>query len=558
MSNSRPASPPLSAKGTSLQSLYPLSGNQLIARILKEPDPQKAVRHMAGDDFYWLLKQLDQDENAVLLLELASEQQWQYVLDLELWEADRLNMPRTFEWLHKLQQAAPERLTRWLFSDGQSLAFYSLFKGIVVKIQDPDDPLDLEDGFITFDGVYYIQVRQGEYKRTIEGILKTMAHTDQLRYQALLLGLAGVLPAELEEEMYRMKNVRLAEHGFLPLEEALPIYAPLDPEALKRDGDSKPGMPPEEEVFDLSPYMPFYAAMGKNLLTRAIRRITEPREQDRMRLEFAGLCNQVLSADQQLAADADTLKQTCRKAGGYVNLTLEKLCHEDASAAEALLRANPLRHLFRVGFGLALKLKWEAERWLRENWFLENHMGYGFWPDDWAGTLTGLVKEKPLVFAPEKADEPYRDFEYAQDLEHARNVLHRMIALDRLFLQLTGSYPLPTANETSQFKYDQLLLTFWARALLDQKPAFAPVSASQMDRLFELLRQNEAGPPFEMPGYEAVFVRDFTAYVSDQSSEIQSALEDALTRLWEAFQEEYRWVPTEALDSRFCSYLLVR
>jgi len=61
----------------------------------------------------------------------------------------------------------------------------------------------------------------------VEGILKTMAGEDLLKYHSLLTGLAGVLPADLKEDMYRLRNVRIAEHGFLPREEALLVYAPL-------------------------------------------------------------------------------------------------------------------------------------------------------------------------------------------------------------------------------------------------------------------------------------------------------------------------------------------
>ena len=36
------------------------------------------------------------------------------------------------------------------------------------------------------------------------------------------MGLSGVAPAEVEEEMYRRRNVRLSEDGFLPYEERYP------------------------------------------------------------------------------------------------------------------------------------------------------------------------------------------------------------------------------------------------------------------------------------------------------------------------------------------------
>lgn len=184
-------------------------------------------------------------------------------------------------------------------------------------------------------------------------------------------------------------------------------------------------------------------------------------------------------------------------------------------------------------------------------------MGYEFWPDTWAGTLSGLNREKPLLFRPEQADEPYTDFEHAEDLAHARKILHRMMAIDQLFGVLSVTYPLRADTLPSQPRYDQLLLTFWAGALLVHTPGFQPISASRIKALFGLLRQNDQGPPFEMPGYESVFVQDVMAHAATLSSDIQTTLKEVLTDLWQAFQGEYRWVRTEALDPKHCPYLLI-
>ena len=41
-----------------------------------------------------------------------------------------------------------------------------------------------------------------------------------------------MIPAESEEEQFRLRNVRLGEKGFLPFHEAVGIYQPLRPEKL--------------------------------------------------------------------------------------------------------------------------------------------------------------------------------------------------------------------------------------------------------------------------------------------------------------------------------------
>ena len=45
-------------------------------------------------------------------------------------------------------------------------------------------------------------------------LLARLADRDHQAYQRLLLEASSILPAEVEEEVYRMRNVRMAEKGF--------------------------------------------------------------------------------------------------------------------------------------------------------------------------------------------------------------------------------------------------------------------------------------------------------------------------------------------------------
>ena len=42
----------------------------------------------------------------------------------------------------------------------------------------------------------------------------------------------SLIPSEIEEELFRLRNVRLAEKGFLPFHEAVGVYQPLQPREL--------------------------------------------------------------------------------------------------------------------------------------------------------------------------------------------------------------------------------------------------------------------------------------------------------------------------------------
>jgi len=541
-----------------LQDLYALSETEVMDRILEHPDPPGLIKGLPSEDFFWLLKKTGED--SMQLLKLASLRQWQHLLDLELWERDRLDMTNSFLWLQRLQRSDPERLAKWLFTDGQALAYLYLFRNVHVELRDENEAYDLEKGFITLDGLFYIKVLKEEQTETVEGIIRTMAGEDLLKFHSVLTGLAGVLPADLEEDMYRLRNVRIAEHGFLPREEALIVYAPLDPEAIAQK-DSREMVDPvlDENFLDLAPYTPFHFSKSQNLLTKSTSRIVDTGLLDRIRLEFAGLCNQILSADGLVIDDIDVLKKTGQKAAGYLNLCLEEMCGKDIGAAEELLRNNSLISLFRMGFGLAQKLKWEAERWLKQSWFDHNSMGYGFWGDKWGNTLAGLTKKMPKYYCGPEREGEYRDFEQAFDLIAVGKILQGLIGLDKMLAQLTITFPLNKKDvHTHNRTIHSLLFTLWARQILELTPSFEAITLKQARQFFDLLRAGDEKAPYQMLGFEEVFVKDFMVSASGFEPEDTASLKDTLVLIWQEFCQEYDWVDVNALDPRFSKYILIR
>jgi hypothetical protein len=544
---------------TALTELYPLSSKEVLNRILEHDRPRQLVQELPSEDFFWLVKKVG-DNDCLPILELASEEQWQYLLDLEIWSKDSLHLVQAFRWIERLQLADSERLVKWFFTEGQDLAYYFLFKSIHVEVKKEDEVYDLDQGFFTLDGLFYIRVLDDKQRDSIENLLRTMANEDLNRYHALLLGLAGVLPAEMEEEMYRLKNVRLAEHGFLPFEEALSVYSPLDPEAVSI------GEPPEtmrrivldEADRGLVPVSPLYHAMGENLLAVTVSRVTDSVLLDRIALEFTGLCNQILSADGLLVNDFDILIKTCRKASGYLNMAFERLCGADVSLAEKLLKTNSLMSVFRVGFGLALELKWEAEGWIKKSWFNGQGLEFGFWGDWWGETLAGVVENKPLLYVGLEKGEEYRDFEKLSELDDCRKLLRRLIVLDRLFGRLAGLYPFNKDTiQDSPLTFHQFLFNLWARHLLKLEPCFSGIFHTQVKEFFGLLRANEKNPPYRMAGFEEAFITDYMAYASDFEPETAVTLKDTLSLIWQEFREEHEWITTIDPDGRFTRFIRI-
>jgi len=548
--------------GAFFDSLNGLSGDKALAKVLNHPDSLRLIRTMSSEDYFWLIKKVGAD-GSLELLKLASLDQWQYLFDVDSWQKDRLELNRTGKWMQQLLTADPERFLQWLISDQEGLLYYYLYRNVLVEVKNEDEEM-FEAGpeFFTLDGFFYIRPIQEDQRETIEALLRTLAQEETLKYQALLTGLAGVLPAELEEDMYRMRNVRLAEHGFLPREEAIAVYAPLNPGSLKMKNQDA-GVLPSAGMEDVGvvPRWPLQTIEGQNLLTKTISNLSDAKLLDRIRLEFAGLCNQIVSAEGLSNWDMDNLQEIQMQAAGYLNMILKERClnewgNEDINAAENLLRMNSLISLFRAGFGLALNLKWKAERWLKDCWFHGAGLEPSFWGQKWGRTLTGILKKRPLFYCGDESISGFRHFESLSELSSASTILDLLDGLDSLMAELTKVYPLDVSDSLFlDITFYQLLFTLWARQLLDLEPGFKGVSLKQARGFLSILRAGDSEPPYRMFGFEERFLKAFE--MPDPLHMVSKNQEDALARTWRDFSDEMEIVPTDALDAKYSKYILI-
>lgn len=556
MGNSRGVLP---LDGTFFDGLHGLSGPKALERVLKHPDCPRLIQTMSSEDFFWLISKVGAD-GSLELLRLASLDQWQYILDVESWQKDRMEMNRTGGWIRRMLAADPKRFAKWIFYEGQGFVYYYLYRNIVVEVKDEDEE-NFEPGpeFFTIDGFFYIRAIQEDQRETIETLLRTIAEEDTLKYQGLITGLAGVLPAELEESIYRMRNVRLAEHGFIPREEAIAVYAPLDPQRLRKNTQNpteEPVSGPEDP--ELVPRWPLQTVQGQNLLAKTISNLSDAELLDRIRLEFAGLCNQIVSAEGLMDWDMDDLEEIQMQAAGYLNMILKEQCGENLKTAENLLRMNPLVILFRAGFGLALNLKWRAERWLKECWFHGAGLEASFWGQEWGRTLTGILNKRPLYYMGNESPNGFRHFQSLSDLSSAAAILDLLEGLDSLMRELTKKYPLDASDsEPFDLTFYQLLFTMWARELLELESGFKSVSLEQAKGFLSLLRAGDTEPPYRMFGFEERFLKAFETPALDPESNTSKNLRDALAQTWRDFSDEMETVPTDALDAKYSKYILI-
>lgn len=540
-----------------LAQLIPLSGSEAMNRILEHENPGQVIREMTRVDFFWLIKKVGENDS-LPLLSFASFEQWQYILDMEIWHRDRIDLKEMFTWLNRLHKADPDRLTRWFSSEDGNLPAHFYFYNVLQVVIKENDDFVVPKGFITFDNLYYIRILDKEHEEEIVQILRAISSEDYDRFQALLMGLSGMIPAEVEEEMYRFKSVRLAEDGYLPFEDAVSVYSYQKADLIKKDRSDYKLYVPDDESKALVPVTPITHVRGDTLFTKALTRVSDNLFLDRLRIEFAGLCNQIFSADGLRFEGLDVLMGISRKAAGYINIGLERLSGGSLETAEQFIKNNPLISIFQVGFGLALELKWKTDKWMKHSWFAGMGLKPDFWGDAWGGIIEGLLKNRPLYFSGPKEENEYRDFKKLSEIEDCRSIISRLISMDRLL----GSISSLNTLEKNMLKdplltFYPLLFNLWARKQLKLEPGFSPLSIKRVKDFFRLLRGVEKGPPYKMTGFRSIFIRDLISYHKKASSEDITLLEDSLSLLWHEFSEEYARVDISDLDARFTKFFMI-
>lgn len=553
-----------------------LSPEKALNAILDSPQPAALVHSFPEEDFYFLIHDIGL-EDSHLLLSLASDKQWEYIVDLEVWEKDKIEMESTTRWLDLLFKVDPNRFVKWFLRQKTDFMEFYLFKNIEVKVRETDqDPSEFGDEFFTHDDTYYIRflddpvgLEPGDLESSkiikkqrdafLSKFFETLTAFDHVTYQNVLMESTQVIPAESEEEAYRLRNVRLAEKGFLPYEEAIGIYQPLKAQDFEKQSPKFTTTDLERKLFLPVPLYSAGMLEKESIFTDALKRIEIDDVLDQVQTEFAGLCNQIISADQKNIRERDELKIIVQKACGYLNIGLEQLTEDDGeldvNRSTVLIQKYPLSSIFKVGYGLALELKWRAEKWRKKSWFEQEGLLLSFWGEDWLGVLGGLLIKKPLFYDNYKTGVLYREFISMEDIKKTENILNEIIAFDELLSLMTIK---PEPLENGFMTYKNLVLTLWVSYYLGLPEEPLSITLDEFKLFFDDLWAGKDKPRKTSQSMKKLFLNWLAVRTSLTPHEISQNLGQTLENIFNELESEYGEVSKQDLDQRYINLFLIK
>ncbi len=548
-----------------------LPPEKALAHILEHPQPAALVHSFPEEDFYFLVQEIGLDD-AHPLVALGSHRQLEFVLDQQVWDRDRIDFKSLFLWLERLVAAEPIRMVRWLAAEKSNLVEYYLFNSITIRMREHDqDPADFGPAFFSFDNFFYVRIldipsteplgeeQQKQHHRLVRRILERLAEDDHVHYQRLLLAAMNVVPAEAEEEAYRLRNVRLAEKGFLPFEEAVGLYQPLRFDLFHQTAARFRSLATDENT--RLPMAPLDLIDSDQLFHQALRSIPPGEALERVQSEFASLSNRITVADRLQPESREELSAAVQKACGYLSIGLERLDPTPPLAANAArnLQSFTLEGLFRLGYSQAVLLKQEAENWVTASWFARVGLPLTFWGETGLGVLGGLLLKRPLFFDRDRQGHRYREFHCLADIQATGLELAQIQAIDRLLERMPIEKP---PRRYGHLTYQNVLLTLWARSSLGLADDLQPIALEAFGAFWESLFQR---PPRGTTPAGRVITDDqrraFLQWLAGQTGSGEDELADAvgpsLASLFDELQAEYGRVSLARIDLRYIHHFLL-
>jgi len=551
--------------------LINLSPEEALYQILSYDQSTALVNSIPSQDLLLLIHEIGL-EDSLPIISLASTKQWQYMLDVQIWKRDRLCITETTRWLHMLIKSDANRFMNWFLKDDPKYLYFYLYQNLeIVALQEGEDFSDLPDTFFSLDSVHYVSLsdlrletpldRETEELREefITEFLKHLAAYDHYEYQKVLVNISSVIPAEFEEESFRLKSIRLEEQGFLPFEEAIGIYQFISKKQFQKLNKSEISEKLQERTNFNAPLYPIQIMSHDNYFFQAIMAIDSDDSTDEVYLQFISLCNQIVSADTISVKTKDILKNVVSKACGYINIAIESLLGESPPNVENLINIvtkHSVKNLFQFGYSEVLPVKWKADTWYRNSFINESGLPLDFWDEEWLGFIGGLLLKRPRFYAEFKDGLLYREFQSMAEIQKVKNILLKIIALDEM-LSLFSVQIKPLKN--FQLTYKNVLLTLFARDLIKLNNVLAPISIFEFKKFFDSMweTKSENQNCKVKSSFKHSFIEWFANKTGFEQDYIQSRFKSVFDTLFIEIESELGNVLFKDIDPQYINLFLL-
>ncbi len=346
------------------QQLQHLRVEERIDWLANHPQAKALVPQLSPLVLHRLAHDLGGHELAPIL-PFCSEEQLRSLVDLSTWQQEDFQSEAFEGWLMLNLQAGGPQLDRFLRAlDPEQYLLYLVGRVRVHEI-DEDERYPTLANAVPGDALWFspdrrfcVEILQWEQQRDDESIRSLLHHLEgrnAWELSRLLAALAWELEGHLSEESIRLRQARLEELGFPPVDEARVLYAPASLDWLMAARRRVPLTAAPDEAG--------LALLGLSGPRDLLRGGLEAMEAGAARVfsaELIYLANRALVADACDPGDQQALAEQSRRVRATVTLGLEFLARRQGGEL-SLAAAQSMEHyaaatLFRLGVNLVRPL----------------------------------------------------------------------------------------------------------------------------------------------------------------------------------------------------------
>ena len=398
-----------------LRQLQRLEPKQRLEALISAPRARTLIRSVPPEQLYLDIQAVGLADTTDVV-QLASPAQFQAFVDLAAWKGDRLDHQALLRWIRAARGSSADVFRAQVA--GLDLELIESLLRTHTTIHDLEEEPDLHVEGLTLDsadGRYRVEflAEKSSDQSALRALLLDFMAADAFGLSRLLESARWALPSELEEVAYGFRNARLTDLGFPDTETARSLYArvPL------------PAQPTDAKASVLA------RATGRtDLLARALDALTVE-EREKLEDELRTVVNAVLVDERADPGDPAAIRRASERARDTLELGLEYLSAASPARAVEVVRQHPSRHVFQIGFSLALALKHRADRLARRP-LVRLDGEYLLWPDV-AAAVRELRRPRPLRALKVEGAEPvpFRSLREIQETESLRDRAERQASL---------------------------------------------------------------------------------------------------------------------------------
>jgi hypothetical protein len=301
------------------------------------------------------------------VLELLSSEQVTRILDYDSWREGKLVPKKAFQWLALYADISKKALyTR--FNDLEEEYQISLLSRYL-KVFEPEEFEELsdeeQDALYSFPGnaIYYqILSEDPAIEKFIVELLEAIM-TENMEYALSLVAHASYLPPNESEMMItQFRNARNEEDGFIPYDEAMTAFIPVNISTLTEKWSKF--IPENEGLID---YKSKSNQFLMDVLAEGAQNSWSASEKEQISQSYIYLTNQLASLVGVDPGDLNELKKILEQTYSLTGFSLQVLSKGDVELASKILLKEYPKMIFRFAISMTNELRKDVlENWTEE------------------------------------------------------------------------------------------------------------------------------------------------------------------------------------------------